>query len=282
VAGKLFVIATPLGNLQDLSQRALETLREVDLVACEDTRRSSRLLAHYGIRTPLLSCHRFNEHERLAGILDRLRDGDRIALLSDGGTPIVSDPGALLVTAAIEAGLEVSPIPGPSAVTALISVAGFDADRFVFDGFLPHRAGERRRRLRELVVETRTVVVFESPHRIVEALRDVERIFGKRPVTLGRELTKLHESILHGTAGEIAERLGPDVRGEITVAIKGASTADDVAAVDRQAERTLTVWREALEGSGGDRRVALRSAARELGLKKAELQRLLMELGEDG
>ena len=282
MAGKLFVIATPLGNLQDLSQRALDTLREVDLVACEDTRRSSRLLAHYGIRTPLLSCHRFNERERLAGVLDRLRGGDRIALLSDGGTPIVSDPGAMLVTAAIESGLEVSPIPGPSAVTALLSVAGFDANRFVFDGFLPHRAGERRRRLRELAAETRTVVLFESPHRIVETLRDIERIFGERPVALGRELTKLHESILHGTAGEIAARLGSDVRGEITVAIDGASTADDGAAVDQEAERTLKVWREALDGAGGDRREALRSAARELGLKKAELQRLLMELGEDG
>jgi 16S rRNA (cytidine1402-2'-O)-methyltransferase len=282
VAGKLFVIATPLGNLQDLSQRALETLREVDLVACEDTRRSSRLLTHYGIRAPLLSCHRFNERERLAGVLDRLRGGDRIALLSDGGTPIVSDPGALLVKAAIESGLEVSPIPGPSAVTALLSVAGFDADRFVFDGFLPHRAGERRRRLRDLVAETRTVVLFESPHRIVETLRDVERIFGERPVALGRELTKLHESILRGTAAQIVGLLGPDVRGEITMAIHGASTTDGAAAVDREAERALKVWREALDGSGGDRREALRSTARELGLKKAELQRLLMELGEDG
>ena len=200
MAGKLFVIATPLGNLHDLSHRAIETLREVDLVACEDTRRSSRILAHYGIRTPLLSCHRFNERERLAGVLDRLRDGKSVALLSDGGTPVVSDPGTLLVGAAVEAGLDVCPIPGPSAVTTLLSVAGFDADRFVFDGFLPHRAGERRRRLRELAAEKRTLVLFESPHRIVETLRDVERIFGERPLALGRELTKRHETILHGSA----------------------------------------------------------------------------------
>ena len=282
MAGKLFVIATPLGNLHDLSHRAIETLREVDLVACEDTRRSSRLLAHYEIRAPLLSCHRFNERERLDGVLDRLRNGERVALLSDGGTPIVSDPGSLLVAAAIEAGLEVSPIPGPSAVTALLSVAGFDADRFVFDGFLPHRAGERRRRLRELASETRTVVLFESPHRIVETLCDVESIFGERPVALGRELTKLHETILHGPAREIAGRLGPEVRGEITVAIKGASTAAEVASADRDAERTSKVWRAALDEADGDRREALRSAARELGIKKAQLQRLLMELGEDG
>jgi len=282
VAGKLFVIATPLGNLHDLSHRAIETLREVDLIACEDTRRSSRLLIHHGIRTPLLSCHRFNERARLAGVLGRLRAGESVALLTDGGTPVVSDPGSLLVGAAIEAGLEVCPIPGPSAVTTLLSVAGFDADRFVFDGFLPHRPGERRRRLRELASETRTLVLFESPHRIVETLRDVDRIFGERPIVLGRELTKIHETILHGSAREIAERLGSEVRGEITLALRGASTTDPAAPVDVDAERTLSAWREALHDADGDRRDALRSAARRLGLKKAELQRLLMELGEDG
>jgi 16S rRNA (cytidine1402-2'-O)-methyltransferase len=282
VAGKLFVIATPLGNLDDFSHRAIETLRDVDLVACEDTRRSSRLLAHYGIRTPLLSCHRFNERERLHGVIERLREGADIALLSDGGTPLVSDPGALLVQAAIEAGRVVLPVPGPSAVTALLSVAGFDADRFVFDGFLPHRAGERRRRLRELVHERRTVVLFESPHRIAETLRDVARLFGERPLALGRELTKVHESVLHGTARELAERLGQEVRGEITLAIRGAATDRASAPADTEDGRVRTVWRSALEGAAGDRRAALRAAARELAIKKAELQRLLMELGEDG
>jgi 16S rRNA (cytidine1402-2'-O)-methyltransferase len=281
VSGTLFVVATPLGHLEDLSSRALETLRSVELIACEDTRRTSKLLAHYEIRTSLVSCHRFNEGERLTALIDRLRRGADLALVTDGGTPAVSDPGALLIHAAVRHGIEVRPVPGPSAVTALLSVCGFDADRFVFDGFLPHRGGERRRRLRELKAEPRTVVLFETPHRIREALLDIHRVLGTRPLVLGREMTKLHETILRGSAREILDRLGEEVRGEITLAVAGARHPADSESEEPEAARTRAVWRRALEQSGNDRRAALRTASRELGVGKAALQRLLMELGED-
>jgi 16S rRNA (cytidine1402-2'-O)-methyltransferase len=280
VSGTLFVVATPLGNLEDLSPRALRTLRGVAAIACEDTRRTSRLLARYDVDVATVSCHRFNERQRIEPVLRRLREGEDVALVSDGGTPAVSDPGALLVRAALEEGIRVCPLPGPSAVPTLLSASGLPADRYVFDGFLPHRAGERRRRLRELRDESRTVVLFETPHRLRAALRDIDDVLGSRRVVLGRELTKLHETILTGTAGELAERLGSErVRGEITLVLAGC--AEDTAEVDVTARRVTSVWREALEETGGDRRAALRRAARTLGLRKAELQRRLSELGRD-
>ena len=277
MAGKLLVIGTPLGNLDDLSRRALEALTSVDLIACEDTRRTSRLLAHFGIRTALVSCHRFNERARIDGLLRRLHEGATVGLVTDSGTPAVADPGRELVRAAVEDGIDVRPVPGPSAVTALLSVSGFDADRFVFDGFLPHRAGERRRRLRELRSETRTVVVFETPHRIGAALRDLSQVLGERPLALGRELSKVHETVLRGTAAEVASRLEEPVRGEIAIAIAGA-VPGGTAPVDETDAALLAAWREALEAAGGDRRAALRAAARSLGLSRPELTRRLMEL----
>jgi 16S rRNA (cytidine1402-2'-O)-methyltransferase len=272
----LFVVATPLGNLDDLSPRALHTLRSVDFVLCEDTRRTARLLAAHDIRVETVSCFRENELGRIDAVLDRLRRGETAALVSDAGTPGISDPGAQLVRAVVEAGFEVSPLPGPSAITALLSVSGLPADRFVFDGFLPHRGGERRRRLRELAAERRTVVVFETPHRIRSTLRDVTDVLGEREIVLGRELTKLHESVLRGSARAITERLGEPVRGEIVLALApsdgGAPGAGD--------ERILGAWRAALAAAGGERRTALRRAARELGIARAELHRRLVELRE--
>jgi 16S rRNA (cytidine1402-2'-O)-methyltransferase len=282
VAGTLFVIATPLGNLDDLSPRALETLRSVARIACEDTRRTARLLARFGIETPTLSCHRFNERERLEPVLARLAGGEDVALVSDGGTPGISDPGCLLVRAAVEAGMEVRPVPGPSAAATLLSVSGIGADRFVFEGFLPHRAGERRRRLRELKEERRPVVVFESPHRIIESLADIDAVLGPRPLVVGRELTKLHETLLYGSARELAERFGEQVRGEITLVIAGADADRDAASVDLASEEVRRCWRRALRECEDDRRAALRRAAGELGMKRAELYRLLAELGEAG
>jgi 16S rRNA (cytidine1402-2'-O)-methyltransferase len=280
VSGTLFVVATPLGNLDDLSPRALRTLRAVAAVACEDTRRTRRLLTRFGVKVATVSCHRFNERQRLEPVLRRLRTGEDIALVSDGGTPAVSDPGALLVRAALEEGLRVCPLPGPSAVATLLSASGLPADRYVFEGFLPHRAGERRRRLRELRDEARTAVLFETPHRLLEALRDIEEVLGPRRIVLGRELTKLHETILSGTASELAERLaGEPVRGEITLAVAGRGTA--VPAGDATARRIAACWRDTLRETGGDRRKALRVAARILGLRRAELQRRLAELGDD-
>lgn len=280
MTGTLFVVATPLGNLDDLSPRALNVLRSVDCIACEDTRRTLRLLARHGIERPRLSCHRFNERQRLEPIIDLLRAGQSVALVSDSGTPGVSDPGSQLVGAALENGIAVSPLPGPSAVATLLSVSGFPADRYVFEGFLPHRGGERRRRLRELRNEERTVVMFEAPHRILATLRDIQEVLGDRPLVLGRELTKVHETILCGSAAELAARLGPRVRGEITLVMAGATVLEQQP-VDVGAARILRAWRRELKGAEGDRRAALSAAARELGLKKAELYRMLTELGEE-
>jgi 16S rRNA (cytidine1402-2'-O)-methyltransferase len=281
VSGTLFVVATPLGNLEDLPPRAERVLRSAALVACEDTRRTAKLLARFGIEARTISCHKFNERDRLDPVLKVLREGGDVALVSDGGTPGLSDPGSLLVRAAQEEGLPVSPVPGPTAVAALLSASGFPADRFVFDGFLPHRPGERRRRLAEIARETRTVVVFEAPHRIHQALRDAADVLEGRRVVLGRELTKIHETLLWGTAEEILAALGEgNVRGEIALAIEGAK-AEGAPRVSGSTERIRSAWREALSAAKGDRRAALRSAAKTLGIRRDEMARRLAEIGED-
>lgn len=280
--GTLFVVATPLGNLEDLSPRALRILREVACIACEDTRRTAKLLARHGVGTPTVACHRFNERERIEAILERLRSGEEVALVSDGGTPCLSDPGSLLVSAAVAANLTVVPVPGPFAAATLLSVAGFPADRFVFEGFLPHRAGERRRRLRELRGETRPVVLYEAPHRLHGTLEDLAAILGGRALVLGREMTKLHESILRGSAAEIRTALGDaEVRGECTMVLAGRDDNDAGAAPtgdDDRNERVREAWEAALGESRGDRREGLRLAARRLGMRRPELFRLLQEI----
>lgn len=278
VPGKLFVLATPLGNLDDLSPRALAVLRSADLIACEDTRRTAKLLARYGVDRPSVSCHRFNEARRIDPILRALQQGKQVALVSDGGTPGIADPGARLVQAVHEAGLEVSPLPGPSAVTALLSASGLGADRFIFEGFLPHRAGERRRRLRELRTEPRTIVFYESPRRLGRTLADIAEVIGERRLVLGRELTKLHETLVVGTARELIARLGSEIRGEVTLALEGAGVGPVGEAVDVEARRIAECWTRLLRAHPGDRRAALREASRELGLPRAELQRRLAEL----
>jgi len=279
VSGKLYIVATPLGNLDDVSSRALATLRSVDCIACEDTRRTAKLLARHDIATPTISCHRFNEMERLEPILRRLGAGEDVALVSDGGTPGISDPGALLIKTALEQQIAVVPIPGASAAATLLSCSGLPADRYVFEGFLPHRGGERRTRLRELRQETRTLVVFESPHRILGTLDDIKEIYGQRLLVLGRELTKRYETILRGTAAEIATRLGPAPRGEFTIAMAGATGDELSSEPEEPSQRLLDGWRDALSEAGSDRRKALKLASRKLGLKRAELYRSLVELG---
>ena len=281
--GTLWVVATPLGNLEDLSARAIQVLRRVDCIACEDTRRTAHLLARHGLATPTIACHRFNERRTLDSILKRLREGADVALVSDGGTPCVSDPGALLVSTVLDAGFQVAPVPGPCAAVTLLSAGGLPADRFVFEGFLPHRAGERRRRLRALRSETRTAVLYEAPHRLRETLADLASIFGERAVVLGREITKIHETILRGTAATILDSLGDgDVRGECTLLVAGCpedevrSNGED----DAETRRVRDAWRECLSEAEGDRRDALRRAARRLGIRRPDLWRRLQELGE--
>jgi 16S rRNA (cytidine1402-2'-O)-methyltransferase len=276
--GTLHVVATPIGNLDDLSPRARLALSGARLIACEDTRRTAKLLARFDIQVPMVAVHKFSERERLAEVLDVLAGGGSVALVSDGGTPAISDPGALLVDAALAAGLPVSPVPGPSAVVTLLSVCGLPADRFVFDGFLPPRAGERRRRLRELAREERTIVVYEAPHRIHETLADVAEVLGTRTIALGRELTKMHETILRGTAGDVRAAMGDaEAKGEIVVAIAGYDPS--AAPAPGVADPLATIWNEAIAACDGDERAALKAAAKALGLKKAELWRKLAERG---
>ena len=282
MSGTLFVVATPLGNLEDLSPRAARILASVACIACEDTRRTAKLLKRIGVGTRTLSCHRFNERERLEPLLGLLREGRDVALVSDGGTPGVSDPGSILVRRALEEGIPVSPVPGPSAVVAILSVAGFADARFAFDGFLPHRAGERRRRLREIRDERRTLVLFEAPHRIRETLGDLAEVLGDRRVVLGRELTKLHEVLAVGSPREVLGALGEaEVRGEIVLAVEGSPAGAGRDAPERLEGRIRDAWRAALAATPDDRRGALRRAAKDLGIARSELYRLLVEIGEE-
>jgi len=240
-AGRLYVVATPIGNLGDFSPRAVEVLRACAVVAAEDTRRTGVLLQHFGIATPLRSLHEHNERLRATQLTSRLLAGDSVALVSDAGTPAISDPGFDLVAAAVAAGIEVVSIPGPSAVIAALSVAGLPTDRFCFEGFLPARGAARRTRLAELAAETRTLVFYESPHRIAETLADCAQAFGgTRFAAVARELTKLHETVYRGTLAELGTRAAVDTdlaRGEIVLAVAGAATA--VAADDASLDRVL-------------------------------------------
>ena len=230
-AGKLFVVATPIGNLADLSARAREILSGVDLIAAEDTRHSAALLAQFGITTRTLALHEHNEREKSAELVQRLREGAQIALISDAGTPLVSDPGFRLVRAAREAGIAVSPVPGACASIAALSAAGLPSDRFVFEGFLPAKSAARRAHLQTLVGEARTLIFYESCHRIEECLRDCAGVFGgERHAVLARELTKLYETILDGTLAQLSARVASDAdqrRGEFVLLVAGADAGED-------------------------------------------------------
>ena len=230
-AATLHVVATPIGNLGDLSPRAQQVLREVDAVCAEDTRRSGQLLAHFGIGTPLLALHEHNEQQLAERLVARLLAGESLALVSDAGTPLVSDPGYRLVRAARAAGVKVSPVPGPSALVAALSVAGLPSDRFTFEGFLPAKASARRERLAALAGEPRTLVFYESSHRIEESLADLRAAFGDdRPAVLARELTKLFETVLDGTLADLHARVAADAdqrKGEFVLVVQGVGEDAD-------------------------------------------------------
>lgn len=222
--GTLFVVATPLGNLDDLSGRSIKCLKEVDLIACEDTRRTSKLLNHLGIKKPLISCFEHNEAARIDELLGKIAGGSDIALVSDAGTPTISDPGFALVRAAHQRGIRVSPLPGPSALVTALSVSGLPTDEFLFAGFLPRTASARRARLEELKHTRGTLIFYESPHRVVESLRDMMAVLGDREGFLCREVTKIHEELRRATLGEITRDLEgrPEVLGEIVLVVAGA------------------------------------------------------------
>ena len=229
-AGKLWVVATPIGNLDDLSPRARDVLASVDLIAAEDTRHSAQLLRHFGITTKCVSLHEHNEREASGDLVRRMQNGESIALVSDAGTPLISDPGFRLVRAAREALIEVSTTPGACAAIAALSVAGLPSDRFVFEGFLPAKSSARRSHLESLRTESRTLIFYESSHRIVETLRDAAQVLGERHAVIARELTKLYETVLDGTLAELCNRVEGDAnqqRGEFVLLIGGSSDDND-------------------------------------------------------
>lgn len=241
--GSLYVVATPIGNLDDISARALRILREVALIAAEDTRHSARLLQHFGIQTPLAACHEHNERDQGGRFLARLQAGEDVALISDAGTPLISDPGYHLVRQARAAGIAVVPVPGACALIAALSAAGLPSDRFIFEGFLPAKAAGRRARLEQVREEPRTLIFYEAPHRILECLEDMREVFGDdRPALLARELTKTFETLQGLPLAELCEWVAADSnqqRGECVVLVAGWQAPEGEEAVSAEALRVL-------------------------------------------
>jgi 16S rRNA (cytidine1402-2'-O)-methyltransferase len=276
MAGTLYLVATPIGNLEDITFRAVRVLREADAIACEDTRRTRGLLSHLGIAgKTLISCHEHNESARAVELARRVESGEAVALVSDAGMPGISDPGYRVVQAMIASGLRVTPVPGPCAVSAAVAASGLPTDAYRFCGFLPARKGQRRRALEGVRGETATLVFYEAPHRIGAALADVAEVLGPRNVVVAREISKLHEELLRGTAegvGRAIEVRG-GVKGEIVLVVAGASpttACDDTPIEERIAELTST---------GATRMDAIKQIARERGLAKREVYRRVHEPG---
>lgn len=284
-AGCLYIVATPIGNLEDITLRALRVLKEADLIACEDTRQTLKLLSHFDIHTRLVSYHEHNEITRAAELVIELEQGAKIALVSDAGTPAISDPGQHLVSLALRHGIRVVPIPGASAVVAAIAASGMPAEQFRFIGFLPARQSERRKALRELAAEPGTLVLYEAPHRLLDALEDAVEILGNRPATIARELTKIHEEFLRDHLQDLAATVGrKPLKGEITILIGPAEPAGEQAAHKQGTEpesaaNAVPLARrveEIVQQRGIDRKAALKQAARERGLTKREAYKQLL------
>jgi 16S rRNA (cytidine1402-2'-O)-methyltransferase len=273
-AGCLYLVATPIGNLEDITLRALRVLKEADLIACEDTRQTRKLLQHYGISKELVSYHAHNELTRAPELIIQLEQGARVALVSDAGTPVVSDPGHRLVVLSLRHHIPVVPIPGPSAFVAALAASGLPTEEFLFVGFLPSRAGARQRKLEELKSESRTLVLYEAPHRLEETLSDAAEILGARPAVVAREVTKIHEEFLRGSLGELRDAARARTpRGEITLLI-GSPVEGETRAAPAVSlkERVAQLEIEA----GMDRKAALKQAARERGLGKREAYKQLL------
>lgn len=271
MSGALYLIATPIGNLEDITYRAVRILGEVDLIACEDTRHTRTLLDHYAISKPTTSYHEHNEAERAEELGLKLQAGAKIALVSDAGMPLVADPGYRLVRAAIEAGVPVHPIPGPSAALAALAASGLPTDSFRFGGFLPSRPGQRTKALEALEDEHATAIFYEAPHRILEALEAIEQTLPRHPVAVARELTKIHEEFLRGTAAEIRAQLAAreSVKGEFTILIgKATEPPEDNTPLEEAVN--------ALVRAGTPRMDAIKQVARRRGLSKREVYASLL------
>lgn len=272
----LYLVGTPIGNLEDISLRALRLLSEVSLIAAEDTRVTGRLLNHYDISTPMVSFHEYSSPERIDSLIKKIQSGD-VALVSDAGMPGLSDPGYRLVRAAVKAGLQVTPVPGPSAVIAALVSSGLPTDRYLFLGFLPRQKKRRRAALQEVAHLPYTLVCYEAPHRLINLLADIAAVLGDREICVGRELTKLYEEIFRGTANQaIAHYRRDQVRGEITLVISGAS--DDETKWDEAG--VLDELRKQLS-SGATNKAAVTSVVGLSGWKKRDVYRLALSLAED-
>jgi 16S rRNA (cytidine1402-2'-O)-methyltransferase len=267
MSGTLFVVATPLGNMEDITVRALRVLREVDLIAAEDTRRTARLLTHYGIGTPSLSFHQHNVRTRMPQLLARLEAGSKIALVTDAGTPGISDPGVELVGACVQAEISVDPLPGASAPITAAVASGFPLIPLTIFGFPPRRSKDRKAWFSEIAAITHTFTFFESPHRIAVTLREIAPILGQRPIVLGRELTKMHQQFIRGSSASVLEQIG-EPKGEITVVVAPASSllaSDDLILGDTAIAAAVMRFGQ-LQESGHSRRQALTEAAKSAGL----------------
>jgi 16S rRNA (cytidine1402-2'-O)-methyltransferase len=273
--GCLFLVGTPIGNLEDITFRALRVLKEVDLIACEDTRETQKLLRHYGLSKRLVSYHEHNEFTRAPELIIELEQGAKVALVSDAGMPVISDPGHRLVNLCVRHHIPVVPVPGPSALVAALAASGLPTEEFLFLGFLPARAGERRKALAVLAAESRTLVFYEAPHRIEDTLSDASEILGARPAVIAREVTKLHEEFLRGHLSELLDyvRKKP-ARGEITLVV-GPGAPGPAA----HAEATLPLTdrvEQIIRDQSVDHKAALKQAARERGLNKREAYKQLL------
>ncbi len=272
-AGKLFVVGTPIGNLEDVTFRALRTLKEVDLIACEDTRRTQNLLNHYSIKTPMISYHEHNELTRAPELVLELEEGSHIALVSDAGMPGISDPGYRLVSLAIRHNIPVVPIPGASAFVAALSAAGVSVDRFRFLGFLPRKKTARRKALEDLKTASKTLVFYEAPHRILDMLGDIRDILGNPAVVVAREVTKVHEEFIRGTATEVLALLKKKpIKGEITVLAAPQAGMKHLAS---EAASIREEVGEVMSAEGVSERVALKTVARRRGIPRSEAYRQL-------
>jgi 16S rRNA (cytidine1402-2'-O)-methyltransferase len=268
--GTFFLVATPIGNLEDITYRAVRVLREVDLIACEDTRQTRKLLDRYAIHKPLISYHEHNEEQRATELISKLLEGFSVALVSDAGTPLVSDPGYRLVARAIEEGVPIQPVPGPSALLTALSASGLPTSAFYFGGFLPHKPAQRRKAFKKLKDMEATLIFYEAPHRILDSLADVEAVLGPRPVVLARELTKIHEEFLRGSPHELRRILEQrdSIKGEFTLLVGRAPSQPEESISIQQAVET------AME-QGMTRMEAMKAVARRRGISKREVYRVL-------
>jgi len=267
--GKLYICGTPLGNLKDFTFRAVEKLKEVNLIAAEDTRRTGKLLNEFNIDTPMESYHEHNERKKVRHLVERLNHGKNIALVSDAGMPAVSDPGQILVKEAIKQGIEVIPLPGPTAAIQALVVSGFSTDRFVFEGFLPRSGQKREERLKEIQNEKRTIIIYESPYRVKDTLEELSNLPGNREVALVREITKMHEEKIYGNPSELIERLSEsNIKGEVVLVFQGA---EDIEEIEGWEDLEIVEHVRLLMKKGITKKKAIKEVARERGISRNEV-----------